>query len=545
MPAYLGLDFGTSTTMLAKSRGVSDTEILPIGRATPWLPSVLGYEDAQYAPIIGEEAEYLPAAQVRRSIKRAITHREDEAEFRLPSGVLRRPADEVATLVIREALRRSGWDSLKGTIAGVRAGCPAMWDAQQRARLRRIMADAGLAVDPCDLIDEPIAAAVSWVNHRRLAFADRVEGRILVFDYGGGTLDIALCEVAWEEDLPEITVLSCLGIAVAGDVLDDHLAKYAVAQLKDRPGFTGTETQLAAIHREVRLAKESLSFVQSVDLELAAHGLGSLTLSRAELEREFRPQLAKALKSVTAALRAARLREKGHPSIQELLRLDERDLDSGVDYVLPVGGMSRIPLVEEELQRRFAARVERVSDFSARGIAGPQHLVAAGLIHDPGTYDRLNLHQPGFNLRVEWLEEGGWEGETVYEAHTPLYSADTWCSNSRPGIRSEVSIPTTAQGSEARLMVTSESGQVLPLRLDQRSIEGLTFRALPGHRVAIKLYVDGRILILVNEHERRFDGASVRIERWQVIRGPGARERRVELVTHRMADRHMFDHPHK
>lgn len=548
VPPYLGLDFGTSTTLLARSRGVSGTEVLPLGRATAWLPSVLGYDNASEHPLIGEDADVLPAASVRRSIKRAITNRESDVEFRLRSGVLRRPADEVATQIIAEALRRADWNSLRGQVAGVRAGCPAMWDGEQRARLRRIMAAAGLHVDPADLIDEPIAAAVAWVNYRRQAFGERVHGRLVVFDYGGGTLDIAVCEVDWDHDLPEITVLSCLGIPGAGDALDDRLAQYVADQLEEDPRFSGSPEQLAAILREVRLAKEALSTFDTVALELVRYGLGTLALSRAELEREFRRQLDAALCYVTAALRAARLREKNHLPPAELRKLSEDELDPAVEYVLLAGGMSRIPLVEEELQRRFfQARVESVSDSTSGGIEGPQHLVAAGLICDPGTYDRLNLHRPGFNLRVEWrTPDGQWEGHDVYVAHTPLYAWwEIVSGNFLPGSVGEVVVPADHEIAEARLIVTSESGEKLPLRLDRSPIEGLSLRVRGGQKVSVKLYVDGRILVNVNGHEQRFDGGGVRIERWQVIRGPGSRHRRVELVSERFADPSMFAHPHK
>jgi cell division ATPase FtsA len=545
---YVGLDFGTSTTLLAKSRGVSGTEVIPIGRSTAWLPSVVGYRSGGGQPVLGEDAEVLPAAQVKRSIKRAITFGEEMARFHLPDGVLERPADEVASQVVSEALRRADWDLLKGQVAGVRAGCPAMWDAQQRGRLRGILANAGLHVEPDEIIDEPIAAAVAWVNYRRQAFGERVEGRLVVFDYGGGTLDIAVCEVAWELDLPEITVLSCLGIPVAGDSLDDKLHALVREQLVNDSRFEGSVQQEAAVLREVRGAKEALSSTLDVRLELAPYGLGSLQLSRAELEREFRPQLGDALRYVTAALRAARLREKNHLGPTALRALDESSLDPSVDFVLLAGGMSRVPAVGEALQRRFAhARVERVADTLSGGIEGPQHLVAAGLIHDPGTYDRLNLHRPGFNLRVEWRSRSGpWEGQDIYTAHTPLYSdADIWNGNSRPGVSGQVTIPPSGEVYEARLVVTAESGERLSLRLDRAPIEGLALRVRGGARVTVKLYVDGRILVLVNDHEQRFDGASVRIERWQVIRGPGSRRRQVELVTDHHSGLGNFAYPHK
>jgi molecular chaperone DnaK (HSP70) len=85
-----------------------------------------------------------------------------------------------------------------------------MWDGPQLKRLLDLAEKAALPVDSSTLVDEPIAAGVAWVSHRFLAYGERPEGRLLVFDMGGGTLDIAVLDVVGGER-PEISVLSALG----------------------------------------------------------------------------------------------------------------------------------------------------------------------------------------------------------------------------------------------------------------------------------------------------------------------------------------------
>ena len=58
---FLGLDFGTSTTLLAKTRGASGVEVMQLGKAEAWLPSIVGVRRRGDADIVGEEAEMLPA----------------------------------------------------------------------------------------------------------------------------------------------------------------------------------------------------------------------------------------------------------------------------------------------------------------------------------------------------------------------------------------------------------------------------------------------------------------------------------------------------
>jgi hypothetical protein len=547
--AYLGLDFGTSTTLLARTRGAG-VGVLPLGRATEWLPSIVGFESVAAEPLVAEAAEALLPSQILRSVKRAITEDRDTLSIELADGLREVDADEAVSLIVREALRRADEQNALDGVAGIRAGCPAMWDRGQRLRLLAILESAGAHVPLIDLIDEPVAAAVAWVNHRQVAANERVAGRLVVFDYGGGTLDIAVCDIAWDEDAPEVTVMACLGIPYAGDVLDSHLYTYVMDQLENDSRYDGSAVQNAAILREVRLAKETLSDAFETALRLQPFGLPDVRLTRAELENAFRGQLSAAVEYVMAALRAARLRENDAPTPQELMATREEFLVGQVNFVLLAGGMSQIPLVGDELQRRLpSARVERIEARRGGTLRGPQDLVAAGLVHDPATYDRLNLHRPGFNVRIEWRAHAQpWVGENVYRAHTPLYAShDVFAGNFRLGYTGAVEVPANSRAREGRLIVTSESGDRLDLRLDGVHIEGLTMPVRPGAEVKVKIYVDGQMLVTVDGHQPRFVSGrgGLRIERWQVVRGPASRRRQIDLSTEYDEDRGKWPYPHK
>jgi molecular chaperone DnaK (HSP70) len=55
---------------------------------------------------------------------------------------------------------------------------------------------AGLPVAEAALVDEPVAAGIAWLTYRFLAHGERPTGSLLVFDMGGGTLDVAVLSVA-------------------------------------------------------------------------------------------------------------------------------------------------------------------------------------------------------------------------------------------------------------------------------------------------------------------------------------------------------------
>jgi hypothetical protein len=349
--------------------------------------------------------------------------------------------------------------------------------------------------------------------------------------------------------MPEITILSCLGIPFAGDTLDEGLFDYLRPQLESDGEYTGSPEQTAIVQREIRFAKEALSSEQEAVLRLAGFGLADLRLARAELEQVFRPQLEEALSYVSAALRAALLRQRNGLSPADLRALTPKDLDPSVDYVLLAGGMSRIPAVGDELQGRFiTARVERVGDSFTGGIDGPQHLVVAGLIHDTATYDRLNLHRPGFDIFVEWQSRTSpkWEAVPIYHAHTPLYTKlDIYNNNSHPGYRGTVSLPLDARVAAGRLVVRSEGGEELGLRLDDHPIEGLPLTLNGGSSVVLKLYVDGEMGVWVDGHEARFGGyGGLRVEQWPVFRGPRSVRRTVDFRTSGYGEPKVFEYPH-
>jgi hypothetical protein len=518
-----------------------------LSRTTEWLPSLVGIRDSDGALAVGEEAELLPAANVIRSVKTAITH--DVRKVSPPAGSTTLPADEVASLIIGESLARAGWEQMRPQLAGVRAGCPAMWDRQQRMRLQRILTGVGINLDLADIIDEPIAAAIGWVNQRRLTHEEAVEGRLVVFDFGGGTLDIAVCDVQWVNNQPEVTVLSCDGWAQAGDVLDQTLYAYVAEQLAAIGHVQRTAQQDAAILREVRLAKEALSAVEETTLRLDLFDLPSIRLTRGELEREFREQLEIATNRTISVLRLAKLREKDPLSAVELRRLQADDLAPSVDFVLLAGGMSQVPLVGERMQELFpAARIERITPRERGALRSPQHLIVGGLVFDPHDYDRLNLHRPAFNMRVEWQEpDGRWHAQTVYNSYTPLFTpAQLATQPSLLGYSSEMTIPESSRARQGRLSVFADDGARMPLRFGARSFEGLPLSVRPGALVRTKIYVDGRIAVSVDGHQPRYTtgAGGLRIERWQVIRGTHAR-REVQLSGDGDVQWGAWEYPHK
>ncbi|MGE5829219.1 MAG: Hsp70 family protein [Micromonosporaceae bacterium] len=499
----VGVDFGTSTTLVASRRIV-----VPIGNdsTVPWMPSLVGYDD-DGTLVTGERAQTVHHGRLVRSIKRSITDGRSFVRVDLPTGAKDVRIDDLVVELLREAGRRGarrGQDVGVGRL--VRLGCPAMWNGQQRRRLLGAAQRADLPVVLATMVDEPVAAGIAWLTHQELD-PDRPL-RIVVFDMGGGTLDIAVLDVRGAEH-KDVTVLAATGIPEAGDALDDAIAVDLDLQLaKAGIDIDALDHQARARARvwlpeAARGAKMALSTDEEHPIVVPPHIFGraaEVWYTREQLNEAFLPQLERAEDAVGMALRIAQITALAG-SAHEIARMPMDALVQGVDVVLLSGGMCRIPYVRQRLEWLFESptRVELAMD-------PPENAVVVGLAR-AGDYGRINMFRPSFDVLLEW--DRGREFRTVYEAFTPLVERQqirgdgTDLCYTRDG--SALSLPRRGKG---RLRVVSHSGERLRATLSGRNLDGFPV-ALSEETFEFSIYPDGRI--------RMSDGAGVvegRIEAW-------------------------------
>src|SRR5258705_12192210 len=192
----VGVDFGTSTSLVAERDGVERAEVLPLGfeLRTRYLPSVAALRGGRI--VLAEQAEGRRSDGVIRSIKRGITENRDTIRVPTTDGALEGSVDEVVLGLLTEIGVRTRAQGLPlDEEPLVRLGCPAMWTGPQRRRLLGLARKAGLPVDHATLVDEPVAAGVAWLAHRYLAPRNSPQGRVRGSDMGAGTLDLAVRNV--------------------------------------------------------------------------------------------------------------------------------------------------------------------------------------------------------------------------------------------------------------------------------------------------------------------------------------------------------------
>jgi molecular chaperone DnaK (HSP70) len=314
----LAVDLGTCNTVAVVSRpGVAPRALLFDG--SPILPSAV-FVDGRGAIHAGRDAERLMAdnpASFEPFPKRRV---DDGAVWLgdravpvsdLLAGVLRRVAAEAALV--------------GGAPGQVVLTAPVRWGAARRDVLRRAAATAGLGA--VTVVDEPVAAG--W--YCAAVLGQRLDpGRLLVvFDFGGGTLDVTVVRadpsgppVASFGDKPALSVLGAGGLDdLGGADIDAALADHV------SPGGAGDRRPLWT---EVRAAKEMLSRTTVAPVRLPDGR--SVHLTRDELQHVAAPLVERAVDETARVLAGCRVRP---------------------DQILLVGGTSRLPLVASRLHARF------------------------------------------------------------------------------------------------------------------------------------------------------------------------------------------------
>jgi len=358
-----GIDFGTTNSVVAAHNLKSaKTTVCRDGEGLPH-PSVVWYR-LDELPRVGREAKLHISAFAEaagnafvQSVKRRLGKGETLDIF----GE-RTPAQAVATDIFRfllaDAQTRHDFDVREAIVT-----VPVYFDGRARRELRKAADAAGLFIKT--FLHEPFAALIGYLYESGLSASlhEREGQNILVFDWGGGTLDITVGQVCQGR----VAQLSTAGLVDrAGDHFDSLLGTVAKRKFQESNSIPSDQLQLTPTTKdrfrtECERCKIELSAKRSQKLELAdffRSGRKVLDLSeriaRDEFESEILAEVDLAAREVDRALDAAGLTARQ------------------IDLVLLIGGTSQIPLVQQRIRERFGHTVvivENADSIIAEGAA--------------------------------------------------------------------------------------------------------------------------------------------------------------------------------
>jgi molecular chaperone DnaK len=339
----VGIDLGTSTSEVAYLKNGKPILIREVaGSIHGILPSVVAIDtDGQLK--VGTTAESLLVPKPDRAV--AEVKRKMGTEERVRLGAEEFTPQEISARILRH-LKQEAEKYLGEPVEEAVITVPAYFTDRQRRATRDAAEIAGLRCRR--LINEPTAAALAYGIER-----PGVEEKVLVYDLGGGTLDVTLLELSEGY----LDVLASTGNnELGGKDFDERLM-----ELLRRECMRKTGTDLYAslnnrgkLKRAAKKAKEELSSAATAEVMLEYIGMSSEgegihfehRVSRQEFEAVIRD-----LVNSTRAQMDEVLSEKG-------VRPEE------IDTALMIGGSTRVPLVREFVSRYFGGKALR-SEVSA------------------------------------------------------------------------------------------------------------------------------------------------------------------------------------
>jgi len=369
MGKVIGIDLGTTNSCVAVFDN-GETQIIANGEGARTTPSMVAVSVAG-EKLVGQIAKRQAVTNPENTIyavKRLIGRKFDSDEVRSFAAVAPFKVEaaengdarvcigertyspqEIAAMVLAK-MRETASDFLGEVIEDAVITVPAYFDDSQRQATQDAGRISGLNV--LRIINEPTAAALSF------GLEKKENGKIAVFDLGGGTFDISIMEIA--DSVFEVRSTNG-DTFLGGEDWDNRVCDFLIAEFKDENGLDLREDPMALqrIKEAAERAKHELSSCEETEISLpfvAANDSGPMHL--------------------TAAITRAKLEELTRDLIDRLeepckIALEDAGLTKAeIDEVVLVGGMTRMPAIH--------ARVEAIFGKTAHKGVNPDEVVAAG-----------------------------------------------------------------------------------------------------------------------------------------------------------------------
>ena len=397
MAKVLGIDLGTTNSCMAVMEGGQPT-VVPNAEGGRTTPSIVAFTKSGER-LVGTAAKRQAVTNPKHtvfSIKRFMGRKYDEMTNeikRMPYEVVRAPngdahvkigdktysPPEISSMILQK-MKADAEAFLGESITQAVITVPAYFNDSQRQATKDAGRIAGLEV--LRIINEPTASSLAY------GLDKKKEEKVAVYDLGGGTFDISVLEIG--DGVFEVKATNG-DTHLGGDDFDQRIMDWLVAEFKKENGIDLTKDAMALqrLKEAAEKAKCELSSSQSTDINLpfiTADASGpkhlNVALSRAKLEQLVGDLIDRSMAPVENCLRDSGLAKEK------------------IDEVILVGGMTRMPRVQQEVERQLGKEPHK-------GV-NPDEVVAVGAAIQGGVLkgevkDVLLLDVTPLTLGIETL----------------------------------------------------------------------------------------------------------------------------------------------
>src|ERR1700741_3644346 len=364
MAKIIGIDLGTTNSCVAIMEG-GKPKVIENSEGARTTPSVVAYTDNDEI-LVGAPAKRQAVTNAKNTIytvKRLNGRRFEEKEVQkdislMPYKIVKADngdawvevrgkklaSQQISAEVLRK-MKKPAEDYLGEEVTEAVITVPAYFNDSQRQATKDAGRIAGLDVKR--IINEPTAAALAF----GLDKAEKGDRKIAVFDLGGGTFDISIIEIADVDGEMQFEVLSTNGDTfLGGEDFDQRIIDYIIGEFKKEQGVDLSKDVLALprLKESAEKAKIELSSSQQTEINLpyiTADASGpkhlNLKITRAKLEALVEELIERTIEPCRIAIKDAGVKV------------------SEIDDVILVGGMTRMPKVQEKVKEFFGKEPRR------------------------------------------------------------------------------------------------------------------------------------------------------------------------------------------
>ena len=326
MSKIIGIDLGTTNSCVAVLEG-GEPVVIANAEGARTTPSVVAFSKTGER-MVGQVAKRQAVTNAARTIASIKRHMGENYQVNI-DGKAYTP-QEISAMILQK-LKADAEAYLGTTITEAVITVPAYFSDSQRQATKDAGRIAGLEVKR--IINEPTAAALAY------GLDKENEQRIMVYDLGGGTFDVSILEIG--DGIVEVKATNG-DTRLGGDDFDQRIMDYLVAEFRKTEGIdlTGDKGAMQRLKEAAEKAKIELSGMTTTSINLpyiTADMNGprhmDITLTRAKFNELTADLVERTLTPVRQALKDAGMSP------------------SDLDKVLLVGGSTRIPAVQEAIQK--------------------------------------------------------------------------------------------------------------------------------------------------------------------------------------------------